>query len=252
MQTSEVSFQGSQAAMLTGLLDLPDDGVALRACAVFAHCFTCSKDLRVVRGVARELTKEGIAVLRFDFTGLGHSEGDFADTTFSTNAGDLEAASAWLAENYQAPKLLIGHSLGGAAVLLAAGDLPSVEAVATIGAPCDPGHVKHLLTGAQFDEEDRAEVVLAGRAFTISRAFLEDLDGHNMQKRIANLDRPLIIFHSPVDATVGIENAERIYTAAKHPKSFVSLHEADHLVTDPKTAAYLGHILSAWSQLYLT
>lgn len=252
MQTSDVSFPGSQGAILTGLMDLPDDGVDLRACAVFAHCFTCSKDLRVVRGVARELTKEGIAVLRFDFTGLGHSEGDFAETTFSTNAGDLEAAGDWLAQHYEAPKLLVGHSLGGAAVLLAAGNMPSVEAVATIGAPCDPGHVSHLLSGAEFDEDDRAEVVLAGRAFTISKEFLADLDGHNMERRIAKLDRPLIIFHSPVDTVVGIENAERIYTAAKHPKSFVSLHEADHLVTDPKTAAYLGHILSAWSQLYLS
>jgi fermentation-respiration switch protein FrsA (DUF1100 family) len=252
MQTIKVSFPGSQGATLTGLLDHPDEGADVRACAIFAHCFTCSKDLRVVRGVGRELAGEGVAVLRFDFTGLGHSEGDFAETTFSTNAGDLEAAGAWLEANYEAPKLLIGHSLGGAAVLLAAGDMDSVEAVATIGAPCDPTHVRHLLSGAEFDDEDRAEVILAGRAFTISRAFLEDLDGHNMQRRIAELDKPLLIFHSPVDTVVGIENAERIYTAAKHPKSFVSLHEADHLVTDSKTAAYLGHILSAWSQLYLS
>ena len=237
---------------LAARLDLPADGEPV-ASALFAHCFTCSKDLRAVGAISRALNREGIAVLRFDFTGLGQSEGDFADTTFSRDVDDLAAAAACLADELEAPSILIGHSLGGAAVLQAAARIPSARAVATIGAPCDPAHVQHLFD-AHIDEiveEGEARVTLAGRPFTIRKSFVDDLDGRMMDATIRDLDRALIVFHSPVDQTVGIENAAHIFQAAKHPKSFVSLDDADHLLSDERDAEYVGTVLAAWARKYL-
>ena len=252
MITHTISFEGSRGETLSARLGLPDER-APRAYALFAHCFTCSKDLRSVVQMSQALTDEGIAVLRFDFTGLGESEGDFADTNFSSNVEDLHAAARWMEEHFEAPAILIGHSLGGAAVLQATADLDSVRAVATIGAPFDPAHVKHLFVD-HLDEiktEGEAEVVLAGRRFTVRKEFLRDLDGRRMARVVRDLGRPLLIFHSPVDTTVGIENAALLYEAARHPKSFVSLDDADHLLLREVDSRYVGRVLSAWASRYV-
>jgi uncharacterized OsmC-like protein/pimeloyl-ACP methyl ester carboxylesterase len=203
--------------------------------------------------ISRALTQQRIAVLRFDFTGLGESEGDFAGTTFSSNIEDLVAAAEYMGRELDAPAILVGHSLGGAAVLQAASRIPSVRAVATIGAPFDPGHVKHLFEGSleEIEASGEAEVVLAGRRFTVGRQFVRDLDGHRMEETIAGLGRPLLIFHSPVDRIVGIDNAALIYKAARHPKSFVSLDDADHLLLDPSDSLYVGSVLAAWAHRYI-
>lgn len=237
---------------LAGHLDLPADG-APRAFALFAHCFTCSGDLKSVVTISRELARMGIAVLRCDFTGLGHSTGSFADTTFSSTVEDLAAFGAELAREYQAPALLIGHSLGGAAALRAVARLPSIRAVATIGAPFDPSHAARLFGDArgQIEREGQATVEIAGRPFIITRELLDDLEQHPMEEAIGTLDRPLLIFHSPVDEVVGIENAALIFQAARHPKSFVSLDQADHLLTDPADACFVAGVLAAWANRYL-
>lgn len=249
MNTEKVSFPSGKGHKIAALLDLPEGEI--KGYVLFAHCFTCSKNLNVIVNIAKQLTHEGIALLRFDFTGLGQSEGEFADTTFTTNTHDLVAASEFLAAHHQAPAALIGHSLGGAAVLNAAHLIPSVKCVATIGAPADPTHIKHLLASADFDEAGVANVKIGGRPFRIGKDFVDDLETHESAERIANLRMPLLIFHSPVDTVVGIENAEWIYRAAKHPKSFVSLGEADHIVSDARDAAFLGHVLSAWVDRYI-
>ena len=238
---------------LAARLVLPADG-APRACALFAHCFTCSKDLHAVRRVAEGLARRGIGVLSFDFTGLGQSEGDFADTSFSTSVEDLVTAARYLGEHHAMPQLLIGHSLGGAAVLVAASLLPEVRAVATIGAPCSPDHVVHLFTdhAADIARDGEAEVSIGGRPFRIKRQFLDDLESHDtMAARIAALDRPLLVFHSPTDQTVGIEQARAIYDAARHPKSFVSLDGADHLLSRAPDAAFVAGVVAAWAERYL-
>lgn len=249
MQTLHAEFDSSTGETLSGLLDMPDEDP--KAYALFAHCFTCSKSLGVIRNISKQLTGEGIALLRFDFTGLGQSGGEFANTTFSTNTEDLVAAARFLEREYSPPAALIGHSLGGTAVLAAAALIPNATCVATIGAPADPAHVSHLLTGAAFGDGDVAEVSIGGRPFKIGRQFIRDLEEHDLADRIGTLKRPLLIFHSPVDTIVGIENAEKIYKAAKHPKSFVSLGDADHLVSRPKDAQFLGHVLSAWAGYYV-
>ncbi|MEO1236081.1 MAG: alpha/beta hydrolase [Planctomycetota bacterium] len=251
--TQALTFPAHDGTALAGRLDLPGDGVEVRAYAVFAHCFTCSKTLHVVRRVASALNEHGIGVLRFDFTGLGESEGEFAASHFTRNTADLRSAVDYMEAKERPVGLLVGHSLGGAAVLNAAVDLPTVRAVATIGAPADPAHVKHLFRdeGRGFGEDGRAEVSIGGRPFVISREFVEELEGHRLEERVGRLRRPLMVFHSPTDATVGIENAERIFRAAKHPKSFVSLDKADHLVTRAEDAAYIGHILGAWARFVL-
>ena len=252
MASKRVHFTNDEGVSLAARLDLPTRNRP-DAFALFAHCFTCSKDLRAVGAVSRALTRQNIGVLRFDFTGLGESEGDFADTNFSSNVGDLEAAAQFLAAEYQAPRILVGHSLGGAAVLQAAHRVPSAEAVATIAAPYDPEHVTRLLDDALEDIKARGEarVTLAGRSFTIRKQFLDDLAATKMEETIRTLDRALLIFHSPVDRTVGVENAARIFEAAKHPKSFVSLDDADHLLTDVDDAEYVGLVLGAWARKYV-
>ena len=248
MRTSKVSF-GGHAGSVAGVLDLPDREPL--GIAIFAHCFTCSKDLRVVREISRQLTGEGIGVLRFDFTGLGESEGEFHETSFATNLDDLLAAAAFLEREQRAPGMLIGHSLGGAAVLAVAPELPGVRCVATIGAPAEAAHVQHLLTDASFVDDDAAEVTIGGRPFKIGRQLVEDLEQRRGTAHIRDIDAALMVMHSPVDQVVGIDNAERIYVAAKHPKSFVSLDKADHLLSDPRDARFAGHVLSAWAGYYL-
>ena len=251
MQSQKISFTGSQGDELAARLELPDGPI--RAYAIFAHCFTCSKDIFAAARIAGELAGHGIAVLRFDFTGLGASDGEFANTNFSSNVADLLRASNFLRDNYEAPQILVGHSLGGAAVLAAAGDVPEVRAVATIGAPSDAGHVVHNF-GAKIDEissEGEAEVSLAGRPFKIRKQFLEDVEKQRLEERIATLKKALIVFHAPRDKTVGIENAAAIFGAAKHPKSFISLDDADHLLSRRSDAIYVATILNAWVSRFI-
>lgn len=246
-----VTFPGATGATLAARLDLP--AAAPRAWALFAHCFTCSKDSLAAARVSAALSERGIAVLRFDFTGLGGSGGDFANTDFSSNIGDLLAAADWLRREHRAPALLIGHSLGGAAVLAAAPRVPEAVAVVTIGAPFDPAHVRRLFGAALRDLEQNgvAEVTLAGRPFRVRRDFLEDLDRQQNAAAIASLGKALLVLHSPADDTVDIDNARRIYEAAKHPKSFVTLDRADHLLTRREDAQYVAEVLSAWATRYL-
>ena len=223
------------------------------AYALFAHCFTCSKDLNAVRTISRSLTQEGIAVLSFDFTGLGQSEGEFANTNFSSNVSDLVDAASFLEETYQAPNLLVGHSLGGAAVLFAATHIPSVSAVATVGAPAEPIHVAKQFQSAQptLKEEGVAQVSIAGRPFTIKKQFLDDLETHQLDKVLPQLKKALLILHSPQDTIVGINNAAQIYQTAMHPKSFISLDGADHLLTHKPDAAYTAQMIASWASRYI-
>lgn len=252
MSTRTVDFAGSGGNRLSARLELPP-GEAYRGTALFAHCFTCSKQLRAVVTISRALARSGLAVLRFDFTGLGESEGEFGDTSFSSNVEDLVAACTYLTDALEAPSVLVGHSLGGAAVLQAAARIPRVRAVATIGAPADPSHVLHLID--EHEEEIRAkgsaQVTIAGRGFRIGRQFLEDLEGSSMRTVVGGLDSALLFFHSPIDEVVGIENAAQLYGMAKHPKSFVSLDSADHLLTRDADAAYVAQVLAAWASRYL-
>ena len=231
MESKAVIFTNATGQQLAARIEKPIRRTPL-AYALFAHCFTCSKDLNAVRNISRALVREGIGVLRFDFTGLGESEGDFSDTNFSSHVEDLIAAAQFMESNFGPVRILVGHSLGGAAVLQAASAIPNSVAVATIGAPCDPTHVNQLLgeSRAKIESESVAEVNLAGRMFTIKKQFLDDLDGVRMKDTISNLHRALLVCHSPVDQTVSIENASRIFATAKHPKSFVSLDRADHLL----------------------
>lgn len=252
MQFKKLAFKNSDGDVLAAQLDIPLNDKPLEY-ALFAHCFTCSKNLKAVGNISLALTQQRIALLRFDFTGLGESEGDFVDTNFSSNVSDLIYASDFLSRQYEAPKILIGHSLGGAAVLQAAAQISSSVAVATIGAPCDPKHVSHLLesTREEIEEKGEAKVKLAGRTFTIKKQFLDDLNDTHMQKKIYNLRRALLIFHSPFDNTVGIENAARIFENARHPKSFISLDTADHLLTNQKDSFYVGAMLATWAAKYI-
>jgi putative redox protein len=250
--TSErLSFPNGRGQELAAALERPAG--APRAAAVFAHCFTCSKDLGAVRRLSRALRERGFAVLRFDFTGLGNSEGDFANESFSSNVEDLVAAAGALRERGLAPELLVGHSLGGAAVLAAAGQVPDCRAVATIGAPADAAHVTHLFRDAldAIDQEGEARVVLAGREFRVRRHFVEDVREQRLRERVGELGRALLILHSPQDAVVGIDHARRLFEAARHPKSFVSLDGADHLLSDPRDAEYAAVTIAAWASRYL-
>jgi uncharacterized OsmC-like protein/fermentation-respiration switch protein FrsA (DUF1100 family) len=251
MPTERFQFLGSEGHKLAAALDKPDGVV--RAYALFAHCFTCGKDVLAATRIAAALSARGIAVLRFDFTGLGSSEGDFANSTFSSNAADLVHAADHLRKTYQAPALLIGHSLGGAAILAAASQIPEAKAVVTIGAPSDPSHVTGLLTGSieKIREQGEAEVSFAGRPFTIKREFLDDVAEHGLMAHIANLHKALLVMHAPTDDTVGIDNATRIFVAAKHPKSFVSLAGANHLLDNRRDSAYAADVIAAWASRYL-
>lgn len=247
MQSTKIEFAGSHGVPLAARLELPD--TPPRAYALFAHCFTCDKDAVATARIARALTAHGIAVLRFDFTGLGGSAGDFGNTDFSSNVADLARAADHLRATYAAPTLLIGHSLGGAAVLAAAHLVPEVRAVATIGAPADPEHALRLFGDrrAQIEERGEAEVVLGGRKFRIRKDFIADITGQPQAERIATLRAALLVMHSPTDEVVGIDNARRIFDTARHPKSFVALDGADHLLTERADAEFAATMLAGWA-----
>ncbi|MFT5833006.1 MAG: putative OsmC-like protein/pimeloyl-ACP methyl ester carboxylesterase [Cognaticolwellia sp.] len=253
MKTTRLTIQNRDNITISARLEQPNDQYPI-AYAIFAHCFTCSKSLRAVNAISRSLTSKGIAVLRFDFTGLGESEGDFAETNFSSNISDLLDVSAFLGKEYQAPSILIGHSLGGSAVLMAAKYLDNVTAVATIGSPSEPVHVSDQF-GYKIEEirgEGIAKVTLAGREFTIKKQFLDDLENTNLLETVRGLKKAILVMHSPHDKTVGIRNAEQIYKAAFHPKSFVSLDNADHLLMNNKEdAVYVGEVIATWAKRYI-
>lgn len=251
MRSEKFEFPGHSGESLAARLDFPD--TTPRAYALFAHCFTCTKDIVAASRISRALTEAGIAVLRFDFTGLGHSEGEFANTNFTSNVGDLIAAADHMRATHAAPDLIIGHSLGGAAVLAAVGRIDEVRAVVTIGAPADPGHLAHMFQNdaAEIEAKGEAVVLLAGREFTIKQQFLDDIQSQTLEGCVSGLGRALLVMHSPVDNTVGIENAGKIFAAAKHPKSFVSLDDADHLVSREKDASYVARAITGWASRYL-
>jgi len=250
MKVERVTFPGSEGQKLAARLDAPDEEP--QAYALFAHCFTCGKDVFAASRIAQRLTEHRIAVLRFDFTGIGASEGEFANTNFSSNVADLIAAAAHLAQTYKPPALLIGHSLGGAAVLAAASEVPESKAVVTIAAPSDPTHVVGLFRDRvpEIEARGEAEVLLAGRPFRIKRQFLLDAAEQNLAAKVARLRQALLVMHSPRDTTVDISNATRIFTAAKHPKSFVSLDHADHLLSARRDAVYAANVIAAWAEPY--
>ena len=251
MPTERITFAGHDGSMLAARLDLPEG--PHRATALFAHCFTCSKDIPAARRIAARLAAAGVAVLRFDFTGLGASKGDFGNTTFSTNVADLLKASEYLDGRGMPVGMLIGHSLGGAAVLKTAPLLPELKAVVSIGAPFEPGHVTHNFAGAveEINAKGAAQVDLAGRKFTISRDFIEDVNEEHLNGAIAETKAALLVMHAPRDSIVGVENAEKIFRAAKHPKSFVTLDDADHLMTEGRDAEYAATVIAAWGSRYL-
>ncbi len=251
MLTEKFQFAGSSGHMLAAALDKPAGDI--RATALLAHCFTCSKDTLAARRIAEALTAHGIAVLRFDFTGLGSSDGEFANTTFTSNVEDLVLAANHLRALGKAPSILIGHSLGGAAILAAASEIPEAKAVVTIAAPSDPAHVTHLFADRLHDirKQGEVEVNLAGRPFRIKRAFLDDVAEHNLLAKVTTLHKALLVMQAPTDDTVGIDNATRIFIAAKHPKSFVSLDHADHLLTKKADATYAADVIAAWASRYL-
>jgi uncharacterized OsmC-like protein/pimeloyl-ACP methyl ester carboxylesterase len=251
MQSKSVEFLNSAGEALAGILDLPVGEP--RAFALFAHCFTCSKNLKAATNISRSMTAAGIAVLRFDFTGLGQSDGSFEDTTFSSNVADLLSAARWLEQEHRAPEILFGHSLGGTAVLQAAPSIPSAVAVATVGSPSDPTHVSHMFkeSAAKLREKGVAEVQLGGRPFRIKECFLDDLVEHDLSSSISGLRKALLVMHAPLDAVVEVENASQLFMAAKHPKSFVSLDKADHLLSREEDSRYAGRVLASWATRYL-
>ena len=248
---AKTEFEGSQGARLAAALELPSGRP--RAFALFAHCFSCTKDIKAARAIARALRAEGFAVLRFDFTGLGSSEGDFANTNFSSNVDDLIRAADFLRREFEAPSILIGHSLGGAAAIVAAREIAEVKGVATIAAPAESAHLlAHIgAARAEIEEKGEAEISLAGRAFTIKKQLLDDLDRGRVIEAAGALGKPLLLLHSPLDRIVGIENATKLFLAAKHPKSFVSLDEADHLLSNEEDARYAASVIAAWAGRYL-
>jgi putative redox protein len=250
-ETLRVEFIGHTGEPLAGRFDKPAGQV--RAAALFAHCFTCSKDIAAARRIAGRLAAMGVAVLRFDFTGLGHSAGEFANTNFSTNVQDLVQAANYMQDQGFPPTILIGHSLGGAAILQAAQHIASAKAVVSIGAPFDPHHVTHNF-GAKYDDilaNGAAEVCLAGRAFTIKKDFIEDVSRVNMAAAVGHLDKALLVMHAPLDDVVGIDQAGALFKAARHPKSFITLDDADHLITQPEHADYAASVIAVWAQKYV-
>jgi len=253
--TEKVEFTGHDGkSLLAARLDKPEGEGAVRASALFAHCFTCSKDIHAASRIAGALAARGFAVLRFDFTGLGASQGEFANTNFSSNVGDLVSAAEFMAEALgHGPDVLVGHSLGGAAVLAAAHDIPEAKAVATIGAPADPAHVAHLLKdkAEEIAAKGSAAVEIAGRRFTIQKQFLEDIAESRVRENLDDLRKALLIFHAPRDETVAIDNAGLIFAAARHPKSFVSLDDADHLLSRRTDSVYVADVLAAWATRYV-
>jgi putative redox protein len=252
MRSEKVTFENKKKEKIAAIIDWPLHQKP-KATALFAHCFTCTKNLTAVKNISKGLTSSGFAVLRFDFTGLGESEGEFEETNFETNIDDLELAANFLAEKIEAPKLLIGHSLGGTAILHAANKIKSAKGIVTIGSPYQPSHAAHLFEESveEIKEKGRANVTIGGRPFTVNAELLKSLNSNDSEKIIAELDRALLVLHSPQDRIVGIENAEKIYKAAKHPKSFISMDGADHLLSEKLDSMYVGDIISSWLNRYL-
>ena len=253
MNYKKVVFENPKGEELSGYLELPLNQEP-HSFVLFSHCFTCNKNFFAVKNIARALSRNGYGVLRFDFTGLGESEGDFSDTNFSGNVEDLVAAAEFLKSDYSAPELLVGHSLGGAAAIFAAAMLPEVKAVATIASPSTPQHVRHLLKSgiSEIKENGMAQVDLGGRSFTIKEQFLKDLETKELKTLIRELDVALLIMHAPQDSVVGIQNAEELYQNARHPKSFVSLDGADHLLSNAVDSEYAGEVIASWASRYLS
>lgn len=251
MGFEKVSFTNTEGKQLAARLEIPNQEA--HTYAVFAHCFTCNKNFSAVRNISRALVNKGIAVLRFDFTGLGDSEGSFEDTNFSSNVSDLIQAAKFLEENYKAPALLIGHSLGGAAVIFAASQIASVVTVSTIGAPSSPAHVQHLFKSnvEEINATGKAKVNIGGRDFTIKKDFIDDIESKPMNEVLKNLRKPYLVIHSPQDTIVGIENAKELYQYAHHPKSFISIDKADHLLTNNDDSTYVGNVIAGWAERYL-
>ncbi|MFK5973017.1 MAG: alpha/beta fold hydrolase [Flavobacteriaceae bacterium] len=251
MKSQKIKFNNAQGQELAARIEFPDK--ELKSYALFAHCFTCTKNLTAIRNIGRALNKCGIAVLSFDFTGLGESEGDFEHSNFSSNIDDLISAAQFLEANYSAPDILIGHSFGGAAVIFAAHHIASVKAVATIGAPSSPKHISHLLSSGIDEINTKGEALLSigGRPFKIRKQFLDDINEKNIEESLKTLKLPLIVLHSPQDTTVGIENAAQIYRAARHPKSFISLDTADHLLSRKEDSLYVGKMIANWAERYI-
>jgi len=252
MKTVRIAFPNLRGELLAARLELPEDEQPL-AYALFAHCFTCSKNLNAVVHISRALSSRRIAVLRFDFTGLGESEGDFSSTTFSSEVSDLVSAARFLEQNYQAPRLLIGHSLGGAAVLAAVSEIPSTVAVVTIAAPFHPAHLRELLgdTISRVQQDGQSTVSIGGRDYTIRKSLLDDLEAQQPAETLRRLSAALLVLHSPHDQVVGIDHARHIYQAARHPKSFISLDQADHLLSNGRDSRYAGEVIAAWAGRYL-
>lgn len=252
MPSTKVEFTNAEGKKLAARLELPIDQHP-HSFAIFAHCFTCNKNLTAVRNISRALNLHGIAVLRFDFTGLGDSEGEFGDTNFSSNIQDLIQAAQFLTDNYQAPELLVGHSLGGAAVICAGTQLESIKAIATIGAPFDPAHVRHHFESslAEIEQNGEAKVNIGGRSFNVKKQFLDDIANQFIKNHIKELGKALLIAHSPQDKIVEIENAAELYHAARHPKSFVSLDGADHLMSNKRDSQYIGNVIANWADRYI-
>ena len=252
MNIEKVSFLNNEGQQLSGRLELPVNQQPHNF-AIFAHCFTCNKNLLAVKNISRALTSNGFGVLRFDFTGLGESDGDFSDTNFSGNVEDLVSAATYLEGNYKSPTLIVGHSLGGAAAIFAASQIDSIKAIATIGAPSNPKHVQNLLRSSidEIRTSGKAIVNLSGRNFTIKKQFLDDLESNALSEVTKHLSKALLVMHSPQDTTVSIMNAEEIYKAAHHPKSFVSLDGADHLLSNKADSVYVGNVIAGWANRYV-
>lgn len=252
MRREKVTFLNSKGLKLSGSLEMPEDA-APKAYAIFSHCFTCNKNLINVKFISETLSARGIATLRFDFSGLGDSEGDFAKTDFTSNIDDLLHAAKFLEDNYEAPKLLVGHSLGGAASIVAAEKIESVRAITTIGTPSTLDHIRRVFTSKLDDimSQGSALVDVAGREVEIGKEFVEDLSRYNIKRTLNNLDKPLLVLHSPDDDMVGIDHATAIFMAARHPKSFISLDQVDHLIKNIKDARYVGELINAWVSRYI-
>ncbi len=252
MNTKKITFLNNEGKQLIGRLELPVKQNPHNF-VIFAHCFTCNKNLSAVKNISRALSSNGFGVLRFDFTGLGESDGDFSDTNFSGNVEDLVSAAKFLTINYKSPTLLVGHSLGGAAIIFAASEISSIKAIATIGAPSNPKHVQRLLHSSldEIEANGKAIVNLSGRNFTIKKQFIDDLNTKSLPKIVKGLRKALLVMHSPQDTTVNIKNAEDIYIAAHHPKSFVSLDGADHLLSNKTDSIYVGNLIAGWAKRYV-
>ena len=252
MNIQKITFQNNEGQLLSGRIELPATQQPHNF-VIFAHCFTCTKNLSAVKNISRALTSQGFGVLRFDFTGLGESDGDFEDTNFSGNVEDLVSASKFLETNFMAPSLIIGHSLGGAASIFAASQIDSIKAVATVGAPSNPKHVQNLLRSSIEDIKNNGKAVvnLSGRDFTIKKQFLDDLESQSLPEIAKHLKKALLVMHSPQDTTVNIKNAEDIYKSARHPKSFISLDGADHLLSNKQDSIYAGDIIASWAKRYV-